>query len=275
MGVGINRKVQIKPLSWAIGAEGAQANALVTSVQLVLKWGGELTELGLTMAEKAGHIFREEIYPRGVDNNLLRLHSTFQHDLKIYSSDEGRVQMTAAAFARGMLELDGNLPPILVSLVRKDKAANQLLDDSSAAADLLTRVKTEIHRAIKTDQASALLAANTLEIQSVTQGLAQLKNTALALRQLHTLVQQLVREIQQCAEQRTESFSSSEHLTPPALPSLYHNESILLLLSRWEKLAADLYNTKKDDFDVSKVHGGLHHISLCIFIHRSFILFVY
>jgi inositol hexakisphosphate/diphosphoinositol-pentakisphosphate kinase len=31
---------------------------------------------------------------------FLRLHSTYRHDLKIYASDEGRVQMTAAAFAR-------------------------------------------------------------------------------------------------------------------------------------------------------------------------------
>lgn len=31
---------------------------------------------------------------------FLRLHSTFRHDLKIYASDEGRVQMTAAAFAK-------------------------------------------------------------------------------------------------------------------------------------------------------------------------------
>jgi len=31
---------------------------------------------------------------------LLRLHSTFRHDLKIYASDEGRVQMTAAAFGK-------------------------------------------------------------------------------------------------------------------------------------------------------------------------------
>lgn len=31
---------------------------------------------------------------------LLRLHSSYRHDLKIYASDEGRVQMTAAAFAK-------------------------------------------------------------------------------------------------------------------------------------------------------------------------------
>lgn len=34
---------------------------------------------------------------------LLRLHSTYRHDLKIYASDEGRVQMTAAAFAKVFL----------------------------------------------------------------------------------------------------------------------------------------------------------------------------
>jgi inositol hexakisphosphate/diphosphoinositol-pentakisphosphate kinase len=52
---------------------------------------------------------------------LLRLHSTYRHDLKIYSSDEGRVQMSAAAFTKGLLDLEGNsLTPILVSLVNKN-----------------------------------------------------------------------------------------------------------------------------------------------------------
>ena len=46
---------------------------------------------------------------------LLRLHSTFRHDLKIKTSDEGRVMKTAAAFAKGFLELEGDLTPILVS----------------------------------------------------------------------------------------------------------------------------------------------------------------
>lgn len=38
---------------------------------------------------------------------LLRLHSTYRHDLKIYSSDEGRVQTSAAAFTKGLLDLEG------------------------------------------------------------------------------------------------------------------------------------------------------------------------
>ena len=41
---------------------------------------------------QAGQRFREQMYPSGHDDKgLLRLHSTYRHDLKLYSSDEGRV----------------------------------------------------------------------------------------------------------------------------------------------------------------------------------------
>ncbi len=74
------------------------------SILLIAKWGGELTPLGRVHAEALGKAFRC-MYPGGASYNddgsgLLRLHSTFRHDLKIYASDEGRVQMTAAAFAK-------------------------------------------------------------------------------------------------------------------------------------------------------------------------------
>lgn len=34
---------------------------------------------------------------------LLRLHSTYRHDLKVFTSDEGRCQKTAASFLKGLL----------------------------------------------------------------------------------------------------------------------------------------------------------------------------
>ncbi len=37
---------------------------------------------------------------------------------------------TAAAFAKGMLELEGEIPPILVSLVHKEKDSQHMLDPS-------------------------------------------------------------------------------------------------------------------------------------------------
>ena len=64
---------------------------------------------------------------------LLRLHSTYRHDLKIYASDEGRVQMTAAAFTKGLLALEGELTPILFQMV-KSAHTNGLLDNDCAAS---------------------------------------------------------------------------------------------------------------------------------------------
>ena len=138
---GINRKAQLKPLSWdpipeseraPPGPDGKEGpSEKVTEALLILKFGGVLTHLGKNQAEFLGRDFRMRMYPggnyydhgNGIADGLLRLHSTYRHDLKIYSSDEGRVQITAAAFAKGLLDLetqDDQLTPILASLVNKD-----------------------------------------------------------------------------------------------------------------------------------------------------------
>jgi len=127
---GINRKAQLKPISWVqtIDPQTGQSVEKVESALLILKFGGVLTHLGKNQAEVLGKDFRQRMYPRGSyyptdSDGLLRLHSTYRHDLKIYSSDEGRVQITAAAFAKGLLALEtheGELTPILASLVTKD-----------------------------------------------------------------------------------------------------------------------------------------------------------
>jgi hypothetical protein len=74
-----------------------------------------------SQAIRLGQQFRQDMYPDSPGGGILRLHSTFRHDLKIKTSDEGRVMKTGAAFAKGLLELEGEIPPILVSLVHKEK----------------------------------------------------------------------------------------------------------------------------------------------------------
>lgn len=136
---GINRKVQLKPLAW--NDDGSVKEAL-----LIVKHGGVLTTSGLQQAEELGRTFRNVMYPRygPGGSGLLRLHSTYRHDLKIYSSDEGRVQMSAAAFTKGLLDLEGqSLAPILVSLVTKD---HPLLDAfGKGANEDIQRAKRKIH----------------------------------------------------------------------------------------------------------------------------------
>uniref|UniRef100_A0ACB8EQL5 Inositol hexakisphosphate and diphosphoinositol-pentakisphosphate kinase 2 n=1 Tax=Sphaerodactylus townsendi TaxID=933632 RepID=A0ACB8EQL5_9SAUR len=129
---GINRKVQMTYLPHGCpktSSEEEDSHKEEPSLLLVLKWGGELTPAGRVQAEELGRAFRC-MYPGGQGDyagfpgcGLLRLHSTYRHDLKIYASDEGRVQMTAAAFAKGLLALEGELTPILVQMV---KSANSL-----------------------------------------------------------------------------------------------------------------------------------------------------
>ncbi len=46
---------------------------------------------------------------------------------------------------KGLLDLDGELTPILASLVRVDPQVNSVLDDSSAAASELQSMKLRLH----------------------------------------------------------------------------------------------------------------------------------
>jgi inositol hexakisphosphate/diphosphoinositol-pentakisphosphate kinase len=58
------------------------------------------------------------------------------------------VVTTAAAFAKGFLDLDGALTPIIHSLVRSDPAVDTLLDDAHYASAHLKDVKKRLHEAI-------------------------------------------------------------------------------------------------------------------------------
>uniref|UniRef100_A0A0D9YFR3 Inositol hexakisphosphate and diphosphoinositol-pentakisphosphate kinase n=1 Tax=Oryza glumipatula TaxID=40148 RepID=A0A0D9YFR3_9ORYZ len=137
---------ELKPSNWvhipksnSNGEEEYPIEAL-----MVLKYGGVLTHAGRKQAEELGRYFRNNMYP-SEGPGLLRLHSTYRHDLKIYSSDEGRVQMSAAAFAKGLLDLEGELTPILVSLVSKDSSMLDGLQDGSIEID---EAKARLHNII-------------------------------------------------------------------------------------------------------------------------------
>jgi hypothetical protein len=121
---GLERKVQLKVAKW----KGSGVGRKVAQVTVVAKWGGELTIAGLDQAEELGRRLRSGLYPND-PTGLLRLHSSFRHDFKIYSSQEGRCQITAASFTKGFLDLEGDITPILVSLVTCDNFARGLLDE--------------------------------------------------------------------------------------------------------------------------------------------------
>merc|ERR1719313_261175 len=143
---GLNRKVQLKPIKWKKkpGKEEGEEIQIVTKVEVVAKWGGELTPLGLELAETLGRRLRLSLYPED-PLGLVRLHSTFRHDFKVYSSLEGRCQATAAAFTKGFLDLEGEITPILVSLVGREEYTQSLLDQPMPKAHR-SEVKTRIDK---------------------------------------------------------------------------------------------------------------------------------
>ncbi|XP_058397419.1 inositol hexakisphosphate and diphosphoinositol-pentakisphosphate kinase 1 isoform X13 [Diceros bicornis minor] len=251
---GINRKVQLTyyPHGVKTSNEGQdpQREALAPSLLLVLKWGGELTPAGRVQAEELGRAFRC-MYPGGQGDyagfpgcGLLRLHSTFRHDLKIYASDEGRVQMTAAAFAKGLLALEGELTPILVQMV-KSANMNGLLDSNGdSLSSCQHRVKARLHHILQQDAPFGPEDYDQLAptgSTSLLNSMAIIQNPVKVCDQVFALIENLTHQIRE----RMQDPKSVDL-------QLYHSETLELMLQRWSKLEHD-FRQKSGRYDISKI----------------------
>ncbi|XP_066980651.1 inositol hexakisphosphate and diphosphoinositol-pentakisphosphate kinase 2 isoform X23 [Macrobrachium rosenbergii] len=249
---GINRKVQLKyqPRGWKRRSSSEEGDSpREPSLVLILKWGGELTPAGRIQAEELGRIFRC-MYPGGQGEyagtqglGLLRLHSTYRHDLKIYASDEGRVQMTAAAFAKGLLALEGELTPILVQMV-KSANTNGLLDNDCDSYKHQNMVKNRLHEAMQQDHdltPEDMEKLNPTHSRSISTALEFIQNPVRMCEHVDALIKKLNERI----KIRKEDQKTKE------LP-LYHGESWELMQRRWAKLEKD-FRTKSRKFDISKI----------------------
>ncbi|XP_035718717.1 inositol hexakisphosphate and diphosphoinositol-pentakisphosphate kinase 2-like isoform X5 [Vespa mandarinia] len=263
---GINRKVQMKyqPRGRPRGSSSDDDRLGEPSLVLILKWGGELTPAGRIQAEELGRIFRC-MYPGGQGRHLseedtemlpnhgeyagaqglglLRLHSTFRHDLKIYASDEGRVQMTAAAFAKGLLALEGELTPILVQMV-KSANTNGLLDNDCDSSKYQNMVKTRLHELLQQDREftredrEQINPGNALSINAA---MDFVKNPVKCCQHVHALIQKLMDIVR---------IKKDDPKTKDAI--LYHGETWELMGRRWGKIEKD-FCTKNKRFDISKI----------------------
>ncbi|XP_055711880.1 inositol hexakisphosphate and diphosphoinositol-pentakisphosphate kinase isoform X37 [Phlebotomus papatasi] len=258
---GINRKVQMKyqPKGRPRGSSSDDGMSLADapkepSLVLILKWGGELTPAGRVQAEELGRIFRC-MYPGGQGRHdysgtqglgllsISRLHSTFRHDLKIYASDEGRVQMTAAAFAKGLLALEGELTPILVQMV-KSANTNGLLDNDCDSSKYQNMAKNRLHELMQIDRdftPTDREAINPGNSMSINQALDFVKNPVKCCIHVCSLIQSLMAVI---------AVKRDDPKTRDAI--LYHGETWELMGRRWGKIEKD-FSTKTKTFDISKI----------------------
>ncbi|XP_067464213.1 inositol hexakisphosphate and diphosphoinositol-pentakisphosphate kinase 2 isoform X2 [Thunnus thynnus] len=250
---GINRKVQLTYLPHGqpkTSSEEEDTRKEGPSLLLVLKWGGELTPAGRVQAEELGRAFRC-MYPGGQGDyagfpgcGLLRLHSTYRHDLKIYASDEGRVQMTAAAFAKGLLALEGELTPILVQMVKSANMNGLLDNDSDSLSSCQHRVKARLHEILQkdrdfTDEDYDRLAPTCSA--SLVNSMKIVQNPVATCDQVYALIQSLTSQIRK----RMEDPKSADL-------QLYHSETLELMLQRWSKLERD-FRMKNGRYDISKI----------------------
>ncbi|XP_034735424.1 inositol hexakisphosphate and diphosphoinositol-pentakisphosphate kinase 2 isoform X4 [Etheostoma cragini] len=250
---GINRKVQLTYLRNGqpkASSEEEDSKKDSPSLLLVLKWGGELTPAGRVQAEELGRAFRC-MYPGGQGDyagfpgcGLLRLHSTYRHDLKIYASDEGRVQMTAAAFAKGLLALEGELTPILVQMV-KSANMNGLLDsDSDSLTDCQQKVKARLHEIMQKGQEFTQDDYQKLAptgSPSLVNSMKVIQDPVKTCDKVYALIQSLNSQIRK----RLEDPKSADL-------QLYHSETLELMLQRWSKLERD-FRMKNGRYDISKI----------------------
>ncbi len=135
---GLTRKIQLRPIEWneIIDPNTSKKSYKITKALLIMKWGGHITHSGIEQAKILGQTFRTQFYPSSENGEgLLRLHNTYRHDLKCYSSEEGRCLKSAAAFLQGLLQLEGNLIQIIYSMVWKDEKINKLLDVDSTSIE--------------------------------------------------------------------------------------------------------------------------------------------
>ncbi|KRX50941.1 Inositol hexakisphosphate and diphosphoinositol-pentakisphosphate kinase 2 [Trichinella murrelli] len=247
---GINRKVQLKyhkraknepdDLSTGEKPDNNENRCLI----LIVKWGGELTNAGKIQAEELGRAFRC-LYPggqgKGQSNNdsrglgFLRLHSTYRHDLKIYASEEGR----------GLLALEGQLPPILVQMV-KSANTDGLLDDDKDARLYQNRVKSFLHSFLQCD---ADLTEEDFEWLNPTNSITM--HNALRFiqnpRQMCIRIHEMIKNMFETIQLRRTKLKNN---------TLYMGESWDLIERRWGKLVKDFRCVKPNGdvvFDISKI----------------------
>ncbi|TRY50383.1 Histidine phosphatase superfamily clade-2 [Cryptosporidium tyzzeri] len=262
---GVNRKVQLKQI---VHADNSLNNK--KTVLLVAKWGGELTRIGCEQAEELGKHLRATLYP-GDSEGLLRLHSTFRHDLKIYSSDEGRCQVTSAAFTKGFLDLEGDLAPILVQLVIRDSFARNLLDDPHLTIER-KKCKEIIEELLNIDKVVGY--EEILEIwknyksdlkedfpsEQVIRTLMSCGNPYSTLKQLHMLMKELVMKIH--IDQDEENNIVIYQGFRQSLDSLFKvhssekNDGFPVsqeMMQRWNQLTSSFFNEETQKFLTAKI----------------------
>ncbi|ETW40243.1 hypothetical protein PFNF135_05383, partial [Plasmodium falciparum NF135/5.C10] len=259
---GINRKIQLKPVDFII----VNDKVVVTKILVVAKWGGELTRMGRRQSENLGKRFRATLYP-GDSDGLLRLHSTFRHDFKIFTSDEGRCQITSAAFTKGFLDLDGELTPILVAMVIRNSKAHSLLDDNNPCLER-SECKEYIDEILNknNDIDEDLLKKLTpgKNARGFRESLRKISNFYELMDKVRTTIYEFLKSLNQEVQKWLNLFPYDEY-------ALYVIDILHEIQVRWKSLTKMWYKKNKNKYDTSKIPDIVDNVRFDLIHHHSYL----
>ncbi|VTZ66488.1 acid phosphatase, putative [Plasmodium chabaudi chabaudi] len=259
---GINRKIQLKPVDFEV----INDKIIVTKILLVAKWGGELTRMGRRQSENLGKRFRATLYP-GDSDGLLRLHSTFRHDFKIFTSDEGRCQITSAAFTKGFLDLDGELTPILVAMVIRNSKAHSLLDDNSPSIER-TNCKTYIDNVLNEDKniEDELLKKLTCGKYS-----RRFRESLKKISNFYKLMEKIRKTIYEFLKNLNHEVQKWLNLFPHDHYALYVIDILHEIQVRWKSLTKMWFKKNINKYDTSKIPDIVDNVRFDLIHHHSYL----
>ena len=223
-------KVQIKPLQVDSG--------VVTRALVILKWGGTLTHAGVTQCERLGKHFRT-VYYRDDTETFHRLHSAYQHDIKCYSSSEGRCQKSAGALLRGLLDLDSDINAVATSMVRNDAPVVQMLDESPPAAEEMASPLTR------------LLNSESSMIEELSQFSEDLPTALLATAERIGSPRQHLMELRSMMEALLKRLEVElKHVDGNTICG---GESSRMIYQRWLKMYSSFFNSSRNEFEIGRI----------------------
>ncbi|KAG5112215.1 hypothetical protein JHK82_035484 [Glycine max] len=270
---GIYRKVQLKPLKWVKVTKGnGEVEEQPVEALMVLKYGGVLTHAGRKQ-EKVQGFFASIVHTVMISRFTALMRVVCSHFFMTHIK-----QMSAAAFAKGLLDLEGQLTPILVSLVSKDYS---MLDGLENASSEMKEAKAWLNEII-TSNANTVDSNGSPEFPWMVDGAGLPPNASELLANLVKLTKKVTKQVRLLAQDENEKLTERilYDVIPPydqatalgktnidvdriaaGLPC--GSEGFLLMYARWKKLETDLYNERKEYDLLHNAHlnlEGLHEL---------------
>ncbi|KAI6232981.1 Inositol hexakisphosphate and diphosphoinositol-pentakisphosphate kinase [Aphelenchoides fujianensis] len=242
---GINRKVQLKHLKPKDDQSDDEKSS--APLLLIVKWGGELTTAGHLQAEALGKLFRT-LYP-GIRRTDGKNCSEDDHARPRLPCAFTPLTTTAAAFAKGLLALEGELTPILSQMVKSGNT-DTLLNNDYEARKFQNELKTYLHSILQVDRdftPEDYQSLNPSNLRSINSSLDWIKNPRKMCREIAGYVHKMVEIIRW-------------HRKNNPTRSLYLNESWDLAERRWVKeyteftrSAGKTEEKETEAYDISKI----------------------